>query len=247
MRTLIFVLVFCFNGLLFARTQDSIQVFAASSLKKPLDLIIEKFKKESDLKIKVNYGASGALATQIEFKQKWDLFFSADSSYIEKIKKNHPEFKNKNFLTDEIVLVISPQYKNEALKSTKDLLIIKPRLGLSSTSAPLGDYTVKALKKMKLYELILKEKLIQTTPATANQLSMIINENQIDAGFIYKSSAEIFNLKILDHLDSSLTGPIYYGWILNSNSDQVNDSEKFLNYVSKNLSEFQKWGWRTLE
>src|SRR5262245_12062544 len=58
-------------------------VFAAASLKNALDDIVAKFERETGKKVSVSYGASPALARQIESGAPADLFISADLDWMD--------------------------------------------------------------------------------------------------------------------------------------------------------------------
>src|SRR5262245_45305705 len=53
-------------------------VFAAASLKNALDDIVAQYERETGKKVSVSYGASPALARQIESGAPADVFISAD-------------------------------------------------------------------------------------------------------------------------------------------------------------------------
>ena len=62
-----------------AHTKDkTITVFAAASLKNALDDVDTAFTKQTGIKVVVSYGASSALAKQIEQGAPADVFASAD-------------------------------------------------------------------------------------------------------------------------------------------------------------------------
>src|SRR5262252_2401372 len=66
-----------------ATTKDkTITVFAAASLTNALDDVNTAFTKQSGIKIVVGYGASSALAKQIDQGAPADLFASADLHWI---------------------------------------------------------------------------------------------------------------------------------------------------------------------
>jgi molybdate transport system substrate-binding protein len=65
---------------------DTIAVAAAADLKFCLDEIVADFQRaEPGAKVDVAYGSSGNFTTQIEQDAPFDLFFSADSEYPEKL------------------------------------------------------------------------------------------------------------------------------------------------------------------
>ena len=71
-------------GLTTAHTEDkTITVFAAASLKNALDDVDTAFTKQSGIKVVVSYGASSALAKQIEQGAPADVFASANLQWVD--------------------------------------------------------------------------------------------------------------------------------------------------------------------
>ena len=67
-----------------AHTEDkTITVFAAASLTNALDDVDTDFTKQSGIKVVVRYGASSALAKQIEQGTPADVFASADLQWMD--------------------------------------------------------------------------------------------------------------------------------------------------------------------
>jgi molybdate transport system substrate-binding protein len=60
---------------------QAIQVAAAADLNPVLTRLAEDYRKQTGREVKISFGASGALSTQIENGAPFDLFFSADESY----------------------------------------------------------------------------------------------------------------------------------------------------------------------
>jgi len=58
-------------------------VFAAASLKNALDEIAAQYERETGKKVTISYGASSALAKQVEAAAPADLFISADLDWMD--------------------------------------------------------------------------------------------------------------------------------------------------------------------
>src|SRR3982074_1860682 len=59
----------------------SINVAAAADLSAALKEIAESYEKQTGVKVKLSFGASGALTQQIRNHAPFDVFFSADMDY----------------------------------------------------------------------------------------------------------------------------------------------------------------------
>jgi molybdate transport system substrate-binding protein len=82
-KTLLLLMIF-----MFARTSfcaDEITVAAAADLNYALTQLASRFEGASGTKVKISFGASGNLFSQIQSGAPFDLFFSADEDYPTKL------------------------------------------------------------------------------------------------------------------------------------------------------------------
>src|SRR5690348_1106049 len=68
-----------------ASNAGEMKIAATADLAPALEAIIAEFKKSQGGTVKVTYGASGALTTQIEKGAAFDVFMSADDAYPKKL------------------------------------------------------------------------------------------------------------------------------------------------------------------
>ena len=97
-------------GVTTAYTEDkTITVFAAASLTNALDDVDTAFTKQSGIKIVVSYGASSALAKQIEQGAPADVFASADLQWMDHcVRKKDTRV---NLLGNKLVLIAAKDIK----------------------------------------------------------------------------------------------------------------------------------------
>ncbi len=89
MKAIFFILMIltCFGGL-GIQAQDKISVAAASDLKFALDSIISVYQKlHPSKKIQVTFGSSGKFFEQIQYGAPFDMYFSADVNYPQKLQQ----------------------------------------------------------------------------------------------------------------------------------------------------------------
>ena len=94
-----------------------VTVFAAASLKEALDEQSRLFEASSGNKVVISYGASNALAKQIESGAPADLFISADLDWMDYVDQRHllaPDTR-LNLLRNTLVL-IAPASSKATLK-----------------------------------------------------------------------------------------------------------------------------------
>jgi molybdate transport system substrate-binding protein len=68
---------------------DRILVFAAASLKGPLDDAAAAFRAETGIEVRISYAGSNALAKQIEAGAPADLFISADEAWMDYLSERN--------------------------------------------------------------------------------------------------------------------------------------------------------------
>lgn len=223
-----------------------LNLFVCAGMKKPMDVVIEKFKQETGNEVIVNYGPSGGLYAQIKEGQPCDLYYSADYLYIEKLQNEDQKLaEGKKFMKDNVVLVVSKQGK-EKVKSVNDLVKKGVVLAVADPKAPIGVYSENALKKMGLWDQINASGNLKARPSTVNQIAIMVKNDEVDAGLIFSSVANGNGLEPVEVLSDTLTGEIIFsaGIIKGGNTKLADD---FYNTSVKYAEEFTKYGWRVYE
>jgi molybdate transport system substrate-binding protein len=83
MRQLLLILGFICS--LTADASDKLTIAAASDLRYAMADIVSLFQQQTQLDVRVIYGASGKLSTQIRHGAPYDMFFSADISFAQQL------------------------------------------------------------------------------------------------------------------------------------------------------------------
>lgn len=83
MRQLLLILGFICS--LTADASDKLTIAAASDLRYAMADIVSLFQQQTQLDVRVIYGASGKLSTQIRHGAPYDMFFSADISFARQL------------------------------------------------------------------------------------------------------------------------------------------------------------------
>jgi molybdate transport system substrate-binding protein len=129
-----------------------INLSAAASLRDVLNELTDTFaKKTPGVSFQKNYGASGAVAKQIENGAPADVYVSANVKCIDYLKeKKLVDSASVSILAyNEIVFVGKPNLKATTLKDVVNF--DKISIG-SPKSVPAGQYAEEALKKAGIYD-----------------------------------------------------------------------------------------------
>src|SRR4051812_12891561 len=142
-----------------ARAQENtITVFAAASLKNALDDVNAAFSKQSGIKVVTSYGASSALARQIEQGAPADVFASADLDWMNYSaqKKSIKLDTRVNLLGNRLVLIAPKDSKIDDVEIRQGFDLAGPvgdgRIATGEvTSVPVGKYAKGVLEKLGLW------------------------------------------------------------------------------------------------
>lgn len=137
---------------------DPIVVFAASSLKAPLDAITEQYEAATGQQVRVSYAASSVLARQIGFGAPADVFVSANDTWmtylIEQGVLDHAKITNIAGNS----LVIAAKHPAVPLDLSAAAMLYRldgARLGVPLIDAvPLGQYAKAAFDELGLLDAL---------------------------------------------------------------------------------------------
>lgn len=234
-------IVFMFSILSFTTFSKEIIVSAAASLKNCLEEILPEYEKESGNKVLLNLGGSGTLRTQIEKGAPVDLFISADQKNVNMlIDKNIVKKENAyDFLSNSLILVKSPYSKSdinsvEGLKNSDVYIAIG-----NPDTAPVGNYTLQALKNLGIFETLNQDKIIYAKDVTAT--AQYVDIGEVDFGIIYDSDKNrMKNPVVVESFPENSYEKIIYSLALMNNNKETEDLFK---YLKTQTEKFKKHGF----
>ena len=171
---------------------DTVTVFAAASLKEALDESGKAYQAKAGDRIVVSYGASPALAKQIEAGAPADLFISADLDWMDYLEQRHliKTDTRQNLLRNRLVLI--------ALADSKVSVSIAPgfplarllgngRLAMADINAvPAGKYGKASLEALGVW------KDVQAKVASAENVRaalVMVSRGEAPLGIVYRTDA----------------------------------------------------------
>ncbi len=229
---------------------DEILVSAAASLTDVLKEIARGYESEYKHTVRFNFGASSALARQIDEGAPADIFFSADLPQMEALDKNRrlEPGTRKNLLSNQLV-IIAPADSKLAVSSPRDLL--KPdikKIALAEpSSVPVGVYSSKYLADEGLWNQV-KSKVVPVQDVRATLAA--VESGNVEAGFVYKTDAAISkNVKIVYEVPIDKGPKITYPVAIVKDSKQKAAARDFLRYLQSSAAKdvFKKYGFVVLD
>jgi molybdate transport system substrate-binding protein len=206
-----------------------VNLSAAVSLKDALAELADAFaKKDPAVTFRTNFGASGALAKQVENGAPADLFFSANTEWMDylKQKKLLDEKSVVVFAFNELVFVGKPGLDVSGLPDVARLE--KIAIG-SPSSVPAGDYAMQALKKAGI-DKELEKKLVMAKDVRA--CLTYADRGEVDGAFVYKTDAlEAKNVRILFTVPQKFYPRVVYPMALTQAGDKNSDAVAFFSFL----------------
>jgi molybdate transport system substrate-binding protein len=200
-------------------------------MKEVVNELTENFtKKNPNVKFFKNYGASGALAKQIENGAPADIFISANTEWMDylKSKKLIDDQSIGTFAYNELVFVGKPGLN---VRSMRDLVKLgKIAIG-SPKSVPAGEYAMAALKKAGV-DKELEQKLVMAKDVRA--CLMYAERGEVDGSFVYKTDAlqAAKNVKILFTVPQELYPRVTYPLGLTVNGTKNEAAAAFFRFLN---------------
>jgi len=166
---------------------QSITIAAAADLRNALGDITKLYnEKHPDVKVDVIYGSSGNLYQQITNQAPFDLFFSADVSFPNKLSEQKLTAGNPTiYAMGHLVLWSATKDVSKGLDllksdEIKNISIANPEV------APYGKRAVESLKYYKLYDII-KDKIVKGD--NVSQAAQFVLTGNAEVGIIALSLA----------------------------------------------------------
>src|SRR6266446_472315 len=148
-----------------ARGQGSeIRIAAAADLNSAMEELSEQFEKQAGTKVNVTYGSSGNFFSQMQNGAPFDLFFSADIEYPQKLEAAGLAEPGTlyEYAVGRIVIWMPPDSNVDVAKQGWNALLdaqVKKIAIANPEHAPYGRAAVAALREAGIYESV-KAKLV---------------------------------------------------------------------------------------
>lgn len=201
----------------------------AASLREAVTQISDDFtKKNPGVNAQKNFGASGALAKQIENGAPCDVYFSANVEWVDYLKgKNMLDAPSiATFAYNELVFVGKPDLKVSSLKDVAKL--DKVAIG-SPKSVPAGQYAAEAIKKAGL-DAQLEKKLVMAKDV--RECLMYADRGEVNGAFVYKTDAAMAqHVRILFVVPQDLYPRVTYPVAITTNGSRKAEAAAFLKYL----------------
>ena len=230
---------------------ETVKIYAAASLTNAVTDIAKQYQKQNPkIEIIPVFGASSALAKQVEAGATSDIYFSADQDWMNYLvqKKKIQSNQVKTLLHNELVL-ITPNSSKQQFKIQPQFNFAQSFQGHLCTgqmeSVPVGKYAKQSL--IKLNWLTGLSGRIVGTDDVRSALAFV-ERGECQVGIVYRTDALISQkVKIAGIFPSNSHSPIIYPIAVTIQGQQNPDAMKFAQYMKSNSQAkqiFQHYGFK---
>ncbi len=177
-----------------AAMAQNLTVFAAASLTDSLKAVAEAYKTTSGVAVPLSFGASSTLARQIEQGAPADIFFSADTDWMDHLQKDGhiADGTRKNLLGNRLALIaaadaapspkIAPRFDLAGALGDRKLALADP------VSVPAGKYGKAALTALGVWGSVASK----VVPAENVRVALeYVARGEAAYGIVYATDARI--------------------------------------------------------
>ncbi|HVJ05662.1 MAG TPA: molybdate ABC transporter substrate-binding protein [Candidatus Saccharimonadales bacterium] len=216
---------------------QEIVVAAAADLSSVFPEIATRFQKETGKQVRVNYGSSGQFLLQIENGAPFDVFFSADLQYPQRLQSEGLTVPNSiyKYAVGKLVLYVPNRSTLNPAQGLRALLSPQvARVAIANPQhAPYGRAAVEALKKEGLYDQ-LQSKLVMGE--NISQAAQFVQSGNADAGIIAISLALSPAMKSAgrySEIPASDYAPLEQAAVVLKNAKDKATAAQFLEYIRR--------------
>lgn len=222
------IMLFCFFLLAAPAMAGVINLSVAASLRDVVNELSDSFaRKHPGVKFFKNYGASGALAKQIESGAPSDIFISANLEWMDYLKtRKLVDTAGIGIFTYNTLVFAGIPGK---ASSMQDLLKLE-RIAIGSPkSVPAGEYAMEAFKKAGL-DKQLEKKLVMAKDV--RECLMYAERGEVDGAFVYRTDALLAKqARILFTVPQDLYTKVIYPLALTATGAKNSDAATFFAYL----------------
>ncbi len=220
------------------KSDSSILVFAGTASQPATEKAAIEFEKQTGIKIKINFGGSGSVLSQMILSKQGDIYFPGSSDFMEIAKRKNVIINESEKIVAYLIPCINVQKGNpKNINSLNDLL--KPNVKLAIANPEyvcLGRYAVEIIthnfsdKQINYF----KNNLINYT-GSCSKTAAAISLKTVDAVlgwnvFEYWDPKRIQNIQIKG---SEIVRIGYMPIAISSFSQKVNEAQQFIDFITK--------------
>ena len=196
-----------------SRAGGEITVLAAASLTESFTQIAQDFQTANPgTKVNLSFGASDALAAEIDQESPTDVFASASPKWMDDVEQHGPGVTNRQDFAKNRLVVIVPADNPAGIQSIDDLAGDGVELVLAAEDVPVGTYARQALDNAGIADAAGANVVSNEDDVKAVVQKVALGE--ADAGIVYQTDVtaavkdKVTAIPIADDVNVIATYPI---------------------------------------
>lgn len=250
MRSLSLLVLFVAGLLALPAHAKNLTIFAAASTVQVFDEVRDIWNAENSTKLRIVYGSSGALARQIENGAPADLYFSANSAWVDylvKLKRARDDTRKTIFRNSIVLIAPASAQLPTPFNLTTDIATALGQNGRLSIGdpqhVPAGIYARQALGGLGLWSSF-AHRTVQTR--NVRLALALVQRGEAPLGIVYYTDAiQTGQVRIVATIDGALHAPIEYQAVATDTAGPA--AGKLLTYLASDASHtiYRKFGFLT--
>ncbi len=231
-------------------TSETLVIAAAADLSSALSEIGNSYEKKSGVKVKLSFGASGAITQQIQNGAPFDIFFSADMDYPKQlIGLGDADGESLyQYAVGKLVLWVpvesSLDVEHRGMQILLDPAVKKISLA-NPQHAPYGRAAVAALRHAGLYDQVADRLVVGEN---VSQAAQFVESGNAQAGFVALAHAAAPSMQGKGKywiVPADYYPPLAQGVVILSHSQHKKEAAEFLGYLKTKESSdlLRKYGF----
>jgi len=224
---------FLLTGPSVASAEQSLRIAAASDLRFALDDIVQAYREANpEASVDVIYGSSGKMTTQIANGASYDVFFSADIRYPQKLAREGLTATEPTVYANGRIVLWSDTLDAGSLTLADLASEQVSRIAIAQPAhAPYGMRAREALKSAGVWEAIQHKLVFGENIAHAAQMT---RSGAADAGIIALSLARFPELAEHNHhlIDHRLHQPLTQGFVVTKRARDKASAQAFVSFMA---------------
>ncbi len=169
-------------------SSNPLTVLCAAGLRYPLDKIVDSYTATYGRPIRIQYGGSNTMLSQLSVGKNADLYIAADESYTELAQRRKMVRERLPLATQRPVIIINGKIKNN-VSNVSDLYRNNLRYAIGDPQATaVGKKTKQLLSPANQWEPLQSDATV--IKPTVNEIASAVSLGTIDAGIVWDSTAE---------------------------------------------------------
>jgi molybdate transport system substrate-binding protein len=231
-----------------APDRPTLRVAAASDLEPALPILAAAFRQGRDIEVVSTFGASGLLAEQIKQGAPFDVFLSANRTFVERLASSRiiEPGSVRDYARGSLVLAVN---KLSALKLSglEDLTRAEVhKIAIANPdTAPYGMAAKQALERDGLWD-VLKPKIVPAE--SVRQALQFVQSGNAEVALVGRSIAQVREAVIVP-LPADICDPIVQTLGIVARTDRPDDARAFADFVRGEVGQgiLRDLGFRKVE